>query len=49
MSSNQLFHTGLNNIMQLYPNQPITRLSNIAWLMVGIFQSKYVALRKVAN
>ena len=49
MSSNQLFHTGLNNIMQLYPNQPITRLSNIAWLMAGIFQSKYIHLSKVAS
>jgi hypothetical protein len=49
MSINQLYHTWLNNIIQLYPNQPITWLRNMAWLMAGIFQSKYVALSKVAN
>lgn len=49
MSINHLFHTWINNIMQLYSNQPITRLSNMAWLMAGIFQSKYIHLSKVAS
>jgi len=49
LSTNQLYHTWMKKIMQLYPNERITRLRNLAWLIVGIFQSKSVHLSKVAS
>jgi hypothetical protein len=35
-------------IMQLRPDERITRIRNLVWLMVGIFESKSVHLRDVA-
>lgn len=48
MSINQLYHTWLNQIMQLRPGERITRLRNLTWLIVGIYQSRAVHLSKVA-
>ena len=48
MSINHLYHTWLGQIQQLYPGERITRLRNLAWLLVGICRSKSVHLSKVA-
>lgn len=48
MSINQLYHTWLHRISQLRPGERITRLRNLAWLIVGIYQSKSVHLSQVA-
>jgi hypothetical protein len=48
MSTNHLYHTWLNWIEQLRPGERVTRLRNLAWLLVGIYRSKAVHLSKVA-
>ncbi len=48
MSSNHLYHTWLNQVEQLRPGERVTRLRNLAWLLVGICSSKSVHLSKVA-
>ena len=48
MSINHLYHTWFNRIEQLRPGERVTRLSNLAWLLVGICRSKSVHLSKVA-
>jgi hypothetical protein len=48
MSINRLYHTWFNRIEQLRPGEHITRLRNLAWLLVGIYKSKSVHLSKVA-
>ena len=48
MSINRLYHTWFNRIEQLRPGERVTRLSNLAWLLVGICRSKSVHLSKVA-
>jgi hypothetical protein len=48
MKINQLYDKWLKQILQLRPNERITRVRNLAWLMVGIFASKSVHLSKVA-
>jgi len=45
----KLYHTWMNKITQLLPNERITRRQNLAWLLAGIFQSKSVHLSKVAS
>ena len=46
---NQLYDTWVNRILQLRPNERITRVQNMAWLIVGIYYSKSVHLSKIAN
>ena len=48
MSINRLYHTWFDQIQQLYPGERITRLRNLAWLLVGVYKSKSVHLSKVA-
>ena len=48
MSINRLYHTWFNRIKQLRPGERVTRLRNLAWLLVGICNSKSVHLSKVA-
>jgi len=48
MSTNQLYHTWFNRIEQLRPRERVTRLRNLAWLLVGICRSRSVHLSKVA-
>ncbi len=49
MSANQLYHMWVNRILQLRPGERITRVRNLAWMIVGIYQSKSVHLSKIAN
>lgn len=48
MKINQLYDKWLKQIMQMRPEERITRVRNMAWLIVGIFASKSVHLSKVA-
>ena len=48
MSINHLYHTWFNQVQQLRPGERVTRLRNLAWLLVGICSSKSVHLSKVA-
>ncbi len=48
MSINHLYHTWFKRIAQLRPGERVTRQRNFAWLLVGIYESKSVHLRKVA-
>jgi hypothetical protein len=48
MSINQLYHTWFDRIEQLRPGERVTRLRNLAWLLVGICGSKSVHVSKVA-
>jgi hypothetical protein len=49
MSTNQLYHTCFEQIRQLRPGEWVTRLRNLAWLMVGILKSRSVHLSRIAN
>jgi hypothetical protein len=46
---NRLYHTWIRRVRQLWPDERITRLRNIVWLMLGIYQSRSVHLSKVAG
>jgi hypothetical protein len=48
MRTNQLYHNWYMQISQLLPEERITRIRNLVWLMVGIFESKSVLLNRVA-
>ena len=49
MSINQLYHTWFQRVRQLRPSERITRLRNLAWLVVGIYQSRSVHLSRIAT
>ncbi len=49
MSANRLYHTWFERIRQLRPDERITRLRNLVWLMVGIHQSRSVHLSDIAS
>jgi hypothetical protein len=49
MPITKLYHTWMNKILQLLPQERITRVQNLAWLLAGIYQSKSVHLSKVAS
>ncbi len=49
MSITKLYHTWMAKIKQLIPNERITRVQNLAWLISGIYASKSVHLSKVAS
>src|ERR1700690_3462972 len=49
MSTNQLYHTWIQRIMELRPTQRITQIRNFVWLLTGIFQSRSVTLSRIAG
>lgn len=49
MPINKLYHTWIMRIRQLRPNERITRIRNITWMMVGIYQSRSVNLSRIAG
>lgn len=49
MPITKLYNTWMNKITQLLPNERVTRVRNLAWLLTGIFESKSVHLSKVAS
>jgi len=48
MLTNKLYHTWIQRIRELRPNQRITQIRNFALLLYGIYASKSVTLSKVA-
>lgn len=48
MPTNHLYHTWIQRIRELRPNQRITQIRNFALLLYGIYTSKSVTLSKVA-
>jgi hypothetical protein len=49
MPINKLYHTWNMRIRQLRPTDRITRIRNITWLIVGIYQSRSVCLSRIAG
>ena len=49
MPINHLYHTWKQRILELYPQERKTRVSNFAWLLVGIFESRSVYLSRIAG
>ena len=49
MPITKLYHTWVNKIMQLLPNEKVARVRNLAWLLAWIYESKSVHLSKVAS
>lgn len=49
MPVNRLYDTVMKRIRQLRPQERITRVRNMAWLMNGVFKAKSVHLGKVAR
>lgn len=49
MPANHLYHTLFERIEQLRPNEWITRLRNLTWLMVGILKGRSAHLSRIAN
>ena len=49
MPTNDLYHTWMQQICELRPNQRITQARNFVWLMVGIYLSHSIYLSRVAG
>ncbi len=49
MPTNRLYHTWIQQIRELRPEQRITQVRNFVWLMIGIYQSRSVYLSRVAG
>ena len=49
MPTSNIYNTLEKKIMQLRPTERITRVRNMTWLMVGIYQSQSVCMSRVAN
>jgi hypothetical protein len=49
MPITQLYHTWIQRILELHPQERMTRVSNFAWLLVGIFESRSVHLSRIAG
>lgn len=49
MPINNLYHTWIQRIRELRPNQRMTQIRNFTWLIVGIHQSRSVNLSKIAG
>ena len=49
MSVNQVYHTWFHRIRQMRPGERVTRVRNMAWLIVGILASHSVHLSRVAS
>lgn len=46
---NTLYHTWINWVRQLRPEERITRQRNFTWLLVGLYKSRSVHLSKIAE
>lgn len=49
MPINTLYHTWIQRIRELRPDQRITQIRGFVWLIVGIYQSRSVNLSRVAG
>jgi hypothetical protein len=49
MKVNQLYHTWLGQVRQVWPQERVTRLRILSWLLVGIYESHSVHLARVAG
>ena len=49
MPITQLYHTWIRRILELHPEERVTRVRNLAWLMIGIYESRCVHLSKIAG
>ena len=49
MPITQLYHTWIQRILELHPDERMTRVRNFAWLMIGIYESRSVHLSKIAG
>ena len=49
MSTNRLYDTWMRRICELRPQQRITQVRNLVWLMIGIHESHSVHLSKIAG
>lgn len=49
MPTNSLYHTWFQRIQELRPDQRITQIRNIVWLIIGIYQSRSVSLSRIAG
>lgn len=49
MSVNRVYHTWLERIRQLRPQEPITWLRNFAWIIAGILMSRSVHVSYIAE
>jgi hypothetical protein len=49
MPINQMYRTWIRRICELRPNQRITQVRNLVWLVVGIFHSRSVQLSQIAG
>lgn len=44
-----LYHNWIKKIRELRPGERVTRIRNLAWLLVGLYQSRSVHLSKIAE
>lgn len=49
MPTNQLYHIWFQRILHMYPDLRITQQRNLAWMIVGIYQSRSVQLPRIAG
>jgi len=49
MPTKRLYHTWIQQIRELRPEQRITQVRNFVWLMIGIYQSRSVYLSRIAG
>ena len=49
MPINKLYHIWFQRILQMYPWLRLTQQRNLAWMIVGIYQSRCVQLHRIAS
>lgn len=49
MPTNKLYHIWMKTIRELCPGERVTRIKNMVWLLVGLYQSRSVHLSKIAE
>lgn len=49
MPINRVYRTWLDKIMQLWPNERVTTVRNLAWLLAGLWFSRSVRLSRIAS
>lgn len=49
MGTSQTYHSLFREIRQLYPQEGITRVRTLTWLMVGMRWARSVHLNHIAN
>jgi hypothetical protein len=49
MGTSQTYHSLFREIRQLYPQERITRVRTLTWLMVGMLRARSVHLNHIAN